>query len=100
MDFYTMLKSVTHQKRQAELEEALNTSALTGPPVPPDPNAIEPVMVLVSSPMMLEKPQTVVAQSKPVEAVADGPTVSSFIQRGGTVVVVGPPTPVSQEEAE
>ena len=102
MDFYTMLKSVTHQKREAELQEALNTSALTGPPVPPDPNAIEPVMVLVSSPTMLEKPQTVVAQSKPDETVADGPTVSSFMQRGGTVVVVGPPTPVpvSQEEAE
>jgi hypothetical protein len=34
--------------------------------------------------------------------VAEGPTVSSFIQRGDTVVVVGPPTPVpaSQEEAE
>src|SRR5690606_28110365 len=28
MDFYTMLKSVTHQKREAELQEALNTSAL------------------------------------------------------------------------
>jgi phospholipid-binding lipoprotein MlaA len=102
MDFYTMLKSVTHQKREAELQEALYTSALTGPPVPSDPNAIEPVMVLVSSPTMIEKPQTVVAQSKPDETVADGPTVSSFMQRGGTVVVVGPPTPVpvSQEEAE
>jgi hypothetical protein len=51
---------------------------------------------------MLEKPQTVAAQSEPGEKVAKGPTVSSFMQRGGTVVVVGPPTPVpvGQEKAE
>ncbi|MET1047025.1 MAG: VacJ family lipoprotein [Hyphomicrobium sp.] len=57
IDFYSMLRSVSEQKRQAELQEALDTSALTGTPPPRDPNAIEPVMEIVSSPMMLEKRQ-------------------------------------------
>jgi phospholipid-binding lipoprotein MlaA len=95
IDFYTMLKSVTDQKRQAELQEALKTSALTGEPVPPDPNAIEPVTVLVSSPTMLPQRQPANAT---VEATA--PVVSSYTQRGGTVVVIGPPTPVSASPAD
>jgi len=56
LDFYTMLRSVADQKRQADLHEALETSALTAPPVPADPNAIEPVMVLTASPAWSEKP--------------------------------------------
>jgi phospholipid-binding lipoprotein MlaA len=56
LDFYTMLRSVSDQKRQAELREALDTSALTAPLVPADPNAIEPVMVLTASPAFTEKP--------------------------------------------
>jgi phospholipid-binding lipoprotein MlaA len=95
IDFYTMLKSVTDQKRQAELQEALNTSALTGEPVPPDPNAIEPVTVLVSSPTMLPQRQPAKAS---VEATA--PVVSSYTQRGGTVVVIGPPSPAPASPAE
>jgi len=55
LDFYTMLRSVADQKRQADLREALETSALTAPPVPADPNAIEPVMVLTASPAWSEK---------------------------------------------
>lgn len=97
IDFYTMLKSVTDQKRQAELQEALNTSALTGQPEPPDPNAIEPVTVLVSSPTMLPQRQRTKASVAitPVEAAppeATAPAVSSYTQRGGTVVVIGPPS--------
>ena len=95
IDFYTMLKSVTDQKRQAELQEALNTSALTGEPLPPDPNAIEPVTVLVSSPTMLPQRQPAKAT---VEATA--PVVSSYTQRGGTVVVIGPPSPAPASPAE
>ena len=100
IDFYTMLKSVTDQKRQAELQEALNTSALTGEPVPPDPNAIEPVMVLVSSPTMLEKrqPARPVTDAPALESapqMANAPAVSSYTQRGGTVVVIGPPSPAA-----
>jgi len=56
LDFYSMLRSVADQKRQAELREAFETSALTAPPVPADPNAIEPVMVLTASPAWSEKP--------------------------------------------
>jgi phospholipid-binding lipoprotein MlaA len=90
-----MLRSVTDQKRQAELQEALNTSALTGAPVPPDPDAIEPVMVLVSSPTMLEKRQPL-----PATVMANTPTTSSYAQRDGTVVVIGPPSPASPSPAE
>jgi phospholipid-binding lipoprotein MlaA len=78
IDFYSMLRSVTQQKRQAELQEALNTSALTSTPPPPDPNAIEPVMELVSSPTMLKDRQ-----------MTDVPKLPSAKPR--TVVIVGPP---------
>lgn len=83
IDFYSMLRSVTDQKRQAELQEALETSALTGTPKPPDPNAIEPVMTIVSSPTMLEK-----------RRMTDVPKMSSASDHGGSIVVVGPPTPI------
>jgi phospholipid-binding lipoprotein MlaA len=79
VDFYSMLRSVTDQKRQAELQEALDTSALTSTPPPPDPNAIEPVMTLVSSPTMLQSRQ-----------MTDVPKMSVPKQR--TVVIVGPPS--------
>ena len=91
IDFYSMLRSVSDQKRQAELQEALLTSALTGEPQPPDPNAIEPVMTLVSSPTMLERPKL---------ASADVPAASSAAQAGGTIVVIGPPTPVQTTPAQ
>jgi phospholipid-binding lipoprotein MlaA len=79
VDFYSMLRSVTDQKRQAELQEALDTSALTSTPPPPDPNAIEPVMTLVSSPTMLQSRQ-----------MTDVPKMRVPQQR--TVVIVGPPS--------
>jgi phospholipid-binding lipoprotein MlaA len=79
VDFYSMLRSVTDQKRQAELQEALDTSALTSTPPPPDPNAIEPVMTLVSSPTMLQSRQ-----------MTDVPKMQPAKSR--TVVIVGPPT--------
>jgi phospholipid-binding lipoprotein MlaA len=83
LDFYSMLRSVTDQKRQAELQEALDTSALTSTPPPPDPNAIEPVTVLVSSPTMLE-----------VRRVVDA---SKDANPGtGTMVIIGPPTPAEE----
>ncbi len=64
LDFYSMLRSVAAQKRQADLHEAIETSALTAPPSPPDPNAIEPVMVLTASPAWSEKPAPL-ANAKP-----------------------------------
>lgn len=79
IDFYSMLRSVSQQKRQAELQEALDTSALTSTPPPPDPNAIEPVMELVSSPTMLEKRNT-----------TDVPKMTRTAEHG-SVVIVGPP---------
>ncbi|RUP10833.1 MAG: VacJ family lipoprotein [Hyphomicrobium sp.] len=80
VDFYSMLRSVTDQKRQAELQEALTTSALTGTPQTPDPNAIEPVMVLASSPTILELRRT---GNVPAETAR-------------TIVVIGPPVPAPQ----
>lgn len=79
VDFYSMLRSVTDQKRQAELQEALDTSALTSTPPPPDPNAIEPVMTIVSSPTMLES-----------RRMTDVPKMQAPKLR--TVVIVGPPS--------
>ncbi len=84
IDFYSMLKSVMEQKRQAELQEALDTSALTGTPPVADPDAIEPVMTLVSSPMMLEKPKRLSAAK-----------VANKVEHG-TIVMVGPPSPVEE----
>jgi len=85
IDFYSMLRSVTQQKRQAQLQEALDTSALTATPPVRDPNAIEPTMDLVSSPMMLEKPKLV---SPPVRAVKTA--------AHGMVVEIGPPRAVEE----
>lgn len=83
IDFYSMLRSVTDQKRQAELQEALDTSILTGTPPPPDAGPVEPVMELVSSPTMLKSRQ-----------MTDVPKMPGAAGRGNTVVVVGPPRPV------
>lgn len=78
IDFYAMLRSVTDQKRQAELQEALDTSALTAPVPPADPNAVEPVMTLQATPAWTEKPRPL-AKAK----VASEPE---------SVVTVGVPT--------
>lgn len=88
IDFYSMLRSVSQQKRQAELDEALNTSALTGTPPVRDPNAIEPVTELVSSPTMLENRQ-----------FTDVPKMTRTADRR-PFVVVGPPTAVQASPAE
>lgn len=87
IDFYSMLRSVSQQKRQAELQEALDTSALTSTPKPRDPNAIEPVTELVSSPMMLEK-----------RNVTDVPKMTRTAERT-SIVVVGPPKPAGMERS-
>jgi len=87
IDFYSMLKSVSQQKRQAELQEALDTSALTSTPPPRDPNAIEPVTELVSSPTMLEKHQ-----------YTDVPKMTRTADRT-SVVIVSPPKPVEMERS-
>jgi phospholipid-binding lipoprotein MlaA len=84
LDFYTMLRSVADQKRQAELREALETSALTAALVPADPNAIEPVMVLTASPAWAEKP-AMLAESK-LEPASDLPPTRIIV---GTPAIVG-----------
>jgi phospholipid-binding lipoprotein MlaA len=65
LDFYAMLRSVTDQKRQAELREALETSALTAPFSPPDPYAVEPVMELSASPEWSKKPARLATANAP-----------------------------------
>jgi phospholipid-binding lipoprotein MlaA len=82
LDFYSMLRSVADQKRQAELREALETSALTAAPVPADPNAIEPVMVLTASPAWSEKPPPkatpeVAKQLPPTRMIVGTPAIVS-----------------------
>lgn len=86
VDFYSMLRSVSDQKRQAELQEALDTSALTSTPAQPDPNAIEPITTLVSSPMMLEE-----------RHFTDVPKSARTDRPERTMVVIWPPTPVHEE---
>jgi phospholipid-binding lipoprotein MlaA len=88
IDFYSMLKSVSQQKRQAELDEALNTSALTGTPPVKDPNAIEPVTELVSSPTMLDK-----------RNITDVPKMTRTAEHQ-PIVIVGAPTPLRASPAE
>jgi len=85
LDFYSMLRSVAAQKRQAELQEALETSALTAPPVPVDPNAIEPVMVLTASPAWSEKPAPLINATP--EIVKEAPQ---------TRIIIGTPTEVAE----
>jgi phospholipid-binding lipoprotein MlaA len=86
IDFYSMLRSVSQQKRQAELQEALDTSALTSNPAVPDPNAIEPVTEIVSSPMMLDKRQ-----------LTDVPKITRTADRSSPIVVIGAPKPVEMQ---
>ena len=95
IDFYTMLKSVTDQKRQAELQEALNTSALTGEPARSRSEchrACDGTCFLADDACRKRQPATAT-----VEATA--PVVSSYTQRGGTVVVIGPPSPAPASPA-
>jgi phospholipid-binding lipoprotein MlaA len=80
LDFYAMLRSVSDQKRQAELQEAIATSAFTAPPAPVDPNAIEPVMTLMSSPAWAEKRPALASANAKVAAEPQ------------SVVTVGVPT--------
>ncbi|RUO98906.1 VacJ family lipoprotein [Hyphomicrobium sp.] len=87
IDFYSMLRSVSQQKRQAELQEALDTSALTGTPKPRDPNAIEPVTELVSSPTMLEK-----------RNITDVPKLTNPVDRTA-FVVIGSPKPADMQRS-
>jgi phospholipid-binding lipoprotein MlaA len=89
LDFYSRLRTAAEQKRQAELQEAIETSALTAPPKPPDPNAIEPVMVLTASPAFVEKPMPM-ATSQPVRTGA--PAVDA--EPPPTTTVIGTPTMV------
>ncbi len=84
IDFYSMLRSVTVQKRQAALQDALETSALTGTPLVSSPNAIEPVTEIVSSPTQLGKQNVTEVTKRPGKA-----------ERPGTFVIVGAPVPAS-----
>ena len=50
LDFYTMLRSVVEQKRQAELDEALATSLWTAPPPSQTVAAVSPKHAPAPSP--------------------------------------------------
>ena len=83
LDFYSKLKSVAEQHRQAELDEALATSAFTAP-VAPGSIGIEPVLELTASPAFAEKPPPL--------------SVSGNKQAPQVIVIVGPPAIVEPQD--
>lgn len=87
IDFYSMLRSVTAQKRQAELQEALETSALTGTPPISSPNTISPVTEIASSPTLLER-----------QNITEVPKSPGTAEWSRTFVIVGAPAPASVHE--
>jgi phospholipid-binding lipoprotein MlaA len=72
IDFYAMLRSVAYQKRQAELQEALETSGWTAPHYAvASPEG--PGTATVSTASLLRVPTTLTKEQELV-AAADGPT--------------------------
>ncbi len=57
LDFYTMLRSVVEQKRQAELDEALATSLWTAPPPSQTATTVSPSTLLRRAPPRAPKEQ-------------------------------------------
>ena len=57
LDFYTMLRSVVEQKRQAELDEALATSLWTAPPPSQTATTVSPTALLHRAPPRAPKEQ-------------------------------------------
>ena len=94
LDFYTMMKSVVEQKRQADLKEALDTSALTTPFNELPGADVEPIMSFGPSPsfddMMTFRKTPKAAEAKTADAVPDsGPAGGTT--PGKTKVIVGIP---------
>ena len=94
LDFYTMMKSVVEQKREAELQDALATSAFTMP-LDKLPGAdIEPIMAFGPPPsfdgMMTFRKTPKAAEATTADAVpAAAPEAGTTI--GKTKVIVGVP---------
>lgn len=78
IDFYAMLRSVVEQKRQAELDEALRTSALTA--MSPGPVEADPVMTFQAPANFLENPKKLAsAQISQAPQVIDAEVVGPKI---------------------
>jgi phospholipid-binding lipoprotein MlaA len=76
MDFYAMLRSVVEQRRQAELDEALRTSALTSMD-PGGPVEADPVMTFQAPANFLENPKRLAKADAPqvIDSEVVGPKI-------------------------
>lgn len=99
LDFYTMMRSVVEQKREAELQDALSSSAFTTP-LDKLPGAdVQPIMTLGAPPAFAEALTDRPVKARPFEpktADAAAPTATAQQQSGpvgGTSrVIIGVPT--------
>jgi phospholipid-binding lipoprotein MlaA len=98
LDFYTMMKSVVEQKREADLKEALDTSALTTPFNQLPGADVEPIMQFGPPPsfddMMTfrkKKPMAVAVEASAPDAAPAAAQVPPETTAGKTKVIVGVP---------
>ena len=98
LDFYTMMRSVVEQKREAELQDALSSSAFTTP-LDKLPGAdVQPIMTLGAPPAFAEAMTDRPLKARPFEpktadaaAPATGQQQSGPVS-GGSRVIIGVPT--------
>lgn len=96
LDFYTMLRSFVQQKREAELQEALATSALTAPRESLPGADVEPIMMFSASPAfadsMTDRPRKPAApKTAEVNVTAEAPAASQGKTSPSSTVIIGEP---------
>ena len=97
LDFYTMMRSVVEQKREAELQDALSSSAFTTP-LDKLPGAdVQPIMTLGAPPAFAEALTDRPVKARPFEPkTADGSAAPATVPQSGTApgtgqVIIGIP---------
>ena len=94
LDFYTMLRSVVEQKRQAELRAALRESPLSSIPGLEDSSGPEAATPLVSPALMSPALQSPALESPTLQSPAlESPAISS-------PALVAPPTPAERPKKQ
>ena len=97
LDFYTMMRSVVEQKREAELQDALSSSAFTTP-LDKLPGAdVQPIMTLGAPPAFAEAMTDRPLKARPFEPkTAEAAAPATAQQQSGPVstsrVIIGVPT--------
>ena len=98
LDFYTMMRSVVEQKREADLQDALSSSAFTTP-LDKLPGAdVQPIMTLGAPPAFAEALTDRPLKARPFEPkTADAATSAAATQQSGPIggnsrVIIGVPT--------